>query len=213
MGDKNFKNDFFGDDFEEKKGRKSRFLRRYPEQRFLSHIKIPIEYTVIIAIGVLVLVIIAYAVGVEKGKRYIDKKPEKVAEKELSTVEIEEKTDIAYLQQESVESKQGEKGVSEPEKAVITESAVLPLVKSDSEEIAPDPDGYGYIIQLASFKKKASAKEEVRKLKNRGIEGDLAKKGNWYQVYAEGYRTKEEAQKDLRELLPDYKDCFIRKVK
>ena len=60
MVDNNYQQDFFGSDHRQKKGKRPGLLNGYSKQRFLPYMKIPIEYTVMIAIGVLVLMIIIY---------------------------------------------------------------------------------------------------------------------------------------------------------
>ena len=70
-----------------------------------------------------------------------------------------------------------------------------------------------YVVQLASFKNEDSANREVRKLNRRGVEASVARKGEWYQVFATGYDTIDEATKAKRDLGEYYVDCYIRRVK
>ena len=67
--EKNFRHDFFDDKISERKSRKPAFLSKYSKHRLLPHLKIPMEHVIIIAIGILILLSIVYAIGVERGKR------------------------------------------------------------------------------------------------------------------------------------------------
>ena len=68
--DSKFQGDFFKEETGRVKPKKMGFLAKYSERRALPQIRIPIEYTVLYAIGILVLIILAYAVGIERGKKF-----------------------------------------------------------------------------------------------------------------------------------------------
>jgi len=59
---------FHSHQFEKKKPGKFPVLDKYKEHRFLPHVKISVENLVIISIGILIAVIVAFAIGVERGK-------------------------------------------------------------------------------------------------------------------------------------------------
>lgn len=202
MEDNSYQNDLFGEDSYEKKARKTSFFNKYAPQRFLPHIKIPIEYTIIVLILVLILVIVAYAVGVEAGKRSLD--PSLVEEKVLYEVKLEQL-------KKDMDAREVQREAEEP---IIEEQAPLvreiPLEISE-EEINTSQDG-GYVIQLASFKKELSAREELNKLRDKGVSAFISESGDWYMVRAGSYPTIEKAR-EVRELLEEYyTDCYIRKV-
>jgi hypothetical protein len=46
-----------------------------------------------------------------------------------------------------------------------------------------------------------------------GFDVSFERKGSWYQVYAGGYGSMEEARKAKKELAKYYKDCYIRRTK
>lgn len=192
MADDSFQNDFFGNQVREKKSRKSRLLDEYSKQRFLPHIRIPVEFIVIIAIGTLVLLIISYAVGIERGKRLSDIKYEKEQVEELVPIE--------------------RRVVDKEVRGSMTKSSGILETIENPKDISPSRKS-GYIIQLASFKNEGSARAEIKKLKKKGVKGRLTKSGEWYLVYATGYRKISDAKKARQELIADYEDCYIRKVK
>lgn len=71
---------------------------------------------------------------------------------------------------------------------------------------------YNYVIQLASFKKKESAEEELARLNNGGYKADIKKSGDYYQIYIGGFAKERNAQISLKKLKERYKDCYIKKV-
>jgi len=209
MADDSFQNDFFGNQVREKKSRKSRLLDKYSKQRFLPHVRIPVEFIVIIAIGALVLLIISYAVGIERGKKLSGIKYEK--EQVETLVPIERKVVDKEVRGSTTKSSGISETIEIPEERKVKEKAVRSK-KEEAKDISPFKKS-GYIIQLASFKNEGSARAEINKLKKKGVKGRLTKSGEWYLVYATGYRTISDAKKARQELIADYEDCYIRKVK
>lgn len=197
----NFQSDFFEDRFYGKKGKKPHLLERYSKQRFLPYIKIPIEYTVISAIALLVLVIISYAVGVERGKSFSGVRP----------VEVQEITPFA--DEQTTRETADEDLPEEMPSPEIAEKPAEEKVKEEAEKEVTVSAEAGYVVQLASFRNERSARDEVNKLKRKGVEARMEKRGEWYQVYAAGYRTIQEAKRAKVELAADYKDCYIRQLK
>ncbi|MEA3489320.1 MAG: SPOR domain-containing protein [Candidatus Omnitrophota bacterium] len=215
MFENNFQNDLFEGRFHEKKAVKPRILSRYSKQRFLPHIRVPIEYTVIGAILVLIFVIIAYAVGVERGKRLPVERTMRASGEMLLASDQEEIPEAVYPEvlEGDLAGIHGEPGADEE---FLEEAGELSVTEKSPEAEEKEVSGIGgaaYIVQLASFRNKRSAEREVKGLKRKGVKSGMAKKGDWYQVYAEGYCTVEEAIKAKEELNEDYADCYIRKVK
>ena len=88
--DNDYQNDFFAEQVSIKKARKPhQIMQRYSQRRLLSHIRVPVEYIVIIAIITLVLIIIAYAIGVERGKNIQSMRLPESVPREMLQVEDE----------------------------------------------------------------------------------------------------------------------------
>jgi hypothetical protein len=212
MTQENFQDDFFGNQVSGKAGGRPRILSKYSKQRFLPHVRVPIEYTIIGAIGVLVLVIIAYAVGVEKGKRVSGETFASSPGRIQAAAETDEELDMSF----SGTVEEEWPVPAETEEADLRESAEdsagRDVETAAGEEEAPGSGAAPYIIQLASFKNRSSAEREIKELEQKGYEARSSKKGLWYQVYASGYRTIDEAKRAQRRLSEDYQDCYIRKV-
>ena len=179
--DNKFQHDFFGDHNREGDPRKLGFLSKYSKHRLLPHLRVPIEYVVVAGIVMLVLVIIAYAIGVERGKR----------------VQLGKGQDRAVTKTQVVVNKD-----------VTVKPSVRPVVKSPAKVSVSN-----YMVQLASFRDLKMAKQEAEKLRKKGYSVSYKKSGTWYQIYAEGYRSMDDAEKAKKELAKYYKDCYIRKVK
>ncbi len=212
MSEGNFKKDFFDDTSNRDKSWKTSFIGEYIERRSVPHIRIPIEYTVVTAIAVLVMIIISYSVGVERGKRIPRMlKAERINYQVIVTeVDAEDRTtDEVLLEEVKTEGIKYETNIDE--KPVSNVTASVPKVKSTEEKPLSEGD-FKYVIQLASFKDKQLARAETKKLRNKKIEALFSKKGSWHSVYA-GYQTRREALRALRKLEDEYSDCFIRKVK
>jgi cell division septation protein DedD len=208
MTETDFQRDLFEGEYYEKKARKPVLLRRYSEQRFLPQIKVPVEYAVIIAIGLLVLIIISHALGVERGRRLAKAAPAPL----VTEVPVPATVESAGVAREAAEEKPAEPLRTERKEDVRAD-------KKEEEKAAPaiteTPADAGsvYVIQLASFKNLYAAEREAEKIRDKGIRAELSKSGEWYQVFASGFRTIDEARDAKRKLSADYKDCFIRRVK
>lgn len=212
MIDSDFQKDLFGEQVCEEKARKPRLLFRYAERRFLPYIKIPIEYSVIIVIGILVLTVIAYAVGVEKGRNTAGAKIGMETTIEPTENAIKDETEGPPVS--TIDNELVYKSLEEDTSEVLRENekindAFSVLLEGETEKQVRQL----YTIQLASFKKEDLANKELQKLKKKNITADVTKKGEWYQVYTAGYKTIEEANKAKEELLKEYKDCYIRRIK
>ncbi|MFH1504722.1 MAG: SPOR domain-containing protein [Candidatus Omnitrophota bacterium] len=155
------------------------------------------QYKVILSLdkfilaGVLILIflILSFSLGVEKGKKIVfrsnieqEKKTEKEPIKENSAV-------IAEKQLES--SEQGEQ-------------------LKDKAEIKEDK--LKYRVQVASFQKENSAREEAEKLREKGHQALIVKRGKYTVVYVGEFDTKKEAINKLNTLKERYKDCILRKL-
>ncbi|NQT33153.1 MAG: SPOR domain-containing protein [Candidatus Omnitrophica bacterium] len=218
MKNSEFKNDFFVGEIDAKKSRGLRLSERYDKQRFLPQIKMPVEYVVIITIAVIILMTISYAVGVERGKRV---KAEGIFEAGAAEGRAKESSKERVI----IEAGFTETGSeSSLEELVVTETtAIQEEVTPEQEKIIPQTDPEekpapsfakgNYIIQLATFKHRDPAEDEARKLEEKGIQAQITEAGDWYQVYAVGYKTISEAKKAKKELVEKYGDCYIRKVK
>ncbi len=202
--------DFFEEQLPEQKGRKPLFFGKYSDQRYLPQLRIPIEYAAVIAIGMLVAVIVAYAIGVERGKKMTLDTETRLLSRSAIGGDTKPLLDVEMVE------KQAEQLMKESEK-IETDIAVPAKQAKDTAGAAPAAaapltDGTIYMLQLASTKNEIYANEEVKKLKGKGYNAVVSRKGDWFKIYVP-YNTMEEADKAKKKLAVDYKDCLIVKSK
>jgi len=215
MNENSFKKDLFDDQVYESKARKLGLLSKYSKQRILSYISVPVEYIVIVSITALILMIISYAIGVERGKNIAGKMDENVVGIAKITLQTNSSENFSNeINFDSGKEKQkADVGFPEEENYVsedVPEEEIRNVLELEEEDILPEVSSY--TVQLASFKNKEAAISETYKLKDKGINAEYVRKGDWYQVYAEGFLTIEEARVAQQMLAQYYKDCFIRKM-
>lgn len=215
MVDSGFHNDLFDGQFSDRKRKKPELLARISQQRVLPQVKVPVEYTVIMAIGVLVLVIVAYAVGVERGKRMVAVVPHVQAEvfEVYEDGGVEENNDVTYpvIKEEDIVV---ERDVTEVFESKGDDAADV-VGRSEEAEVSEgmSSEGPEYQILLASVRSEEDAIREKDKLTEKGFDPDFVKIGEWYQVYAAGYRTRKAAEEAKKKLADEYSTCFIKRVR
>jgi len=205
-----FQNDLFGSKIGQTKPNGGVF----PDKRLLPYVKIPVEHTVILSIVVLVLIIVAFAFGVERGKKIGDEVAAIERGEDISvTVEKELASEDLSLIENVKEAMPSATAVDAATTAKEEKSPVIATDETQIETLKP-AQGSLYTVQLASFKDSKSAQGAVDKLTKKGIRNvEFTKRGGWYQVYATGYNTSGEAKKAQGLFSADYKDCFVRKMK
>lgn len=69
--------------------------------------------------------------------------------------------------------------------------------------------GKPYTIQLVTYRKKEYADTEVNAVRKMGFASFMLQKGDYFQVYAGQYGSRDEAKKDLALFQSKYKDSFL----
>ncbi len=150
------------------------------------------EKTIMTVIGIVIIGIIAFSAGVERGKRL------SVAVRARETPPVP---------------------VSEVKKTVVTVPA--PLVAAPREAVkqpqksAPPLkflEKQGYVIQLASFKNRSLADKEAKELKKLGFSPVILPKGNYSILCVGNIGDKQAATTLLSQLRKRYTDCYIRRL-
>ena len=171
----------------------------------LKRISLTYEVFFSLIIAFLLALIIAYTVGVERGKTLALKnmgmseaKP-RIKKIKMSPVEVDTKQKIS-----SLEAAQG----APPAKPATVSKASSPVA---AQETAPQG---GYYIQAASFRDKASAQEALQKLASTlHAPGYLGSGNNYYALFVGPCKTSDEAGNMLVKVKKYYKDAFIKKIK
>jgi hypothetical protein len=175
--DKEDQVEFFGDlSGMAKKPKKKRFI--------LGKIALTLSYEnlMILVIGLIMLFIVCYSLGVERGKQLT----------EIST---------GIIENEQIKIEEAPK--SETSQPVQKR----PRIKVAQTQVKARPPAY---IQVATFRTDKYAKKEMRRLKNRGYQSFLVLRGGYREVCVGGYDDKAQAKEALKELKKMYADCFLR---
>lgn len=155
------------------------------------------ENLIFFAIGLIMLLIVSYSWGVERGKKLAQLIPLYPDGHKRA----QESEDIQAARQEQVQKTRTRKSPeSEPAKRKI--KTKLAQAKNVAK-ILP-------YIQIASFRTDKYARREIDQLKNRGYQPFLAQWGKYRVVCVGGYKNKDEATMALKQLKKVYADCILR---
>jgi cell division septation protein DedD len=174
---------------------------------FFCRLTLSTESVVILAIAIIILMVVSFSLGIEKGRRLVKgaaaKRPALAAEpvaRGLAAV--------------------APAAAAEPEPApAAAPVAEAPPARPDAEAPAPasetgpkkDVDNF-YTVQVASFRTEKYAREEAMKLKGQGYDTLVVEKGKHSIVCVGKYSVEEEAKVASRQLRKTYKDCLIRRM-
>lgn len=177
---------------------------------------IPVDTTVFFAVILILLFIIAFSWGVERG-RALSIRDFAASQKSLASPkllaalpdtdrldqELSQNPDLVELNPQSETKKR------KPEvEADFKETE--PLRKIDQPESSPVTSGYR--IQVASFRTERSAREEASRLENTGLPVVIEQSGNYSVVYVGNFPSEAKAKTVLDELKTTYHDCILRKL-
>lgn len=141
-----------------------------------------------IAIFSVLLVVLSFSLGVEKGRRNLPK---------------------VSISSQPV-------NLLPAEKKVISKTVVAPQIKKDlaiisqSEKVLSPVKNY--TVQVATFKQQASVQLESAKLKKLGYEIWVRPSGEYSQLCVGRFASKEEAEAFRKKLEKKYSDCLIRRI-
>ncbi|KJJ83948.1 Sporulation/cell division region, bacteria domain protein [Candidatus Omnitrophus magneticus] len=200
-------------------------VKKYSDQRFLPYIRIPIEYAVISGVIFLVLAVIIYAIGVERGKIVSQKNENafvtgiKLSNNNFKTLPGQvnfSESDILpdniklFLEKENVGS-----SVSNTVTSNVQEKEASKTIKT---QVKPDvnvaiikdvPSKGAYVLQLVSTKIESKAKDELESIVKKYKTAKMVKKGVWYQIIIEGFNTEKEVETVKQFFRKKYPDCYI----
>jgi len=166
--------------------------RRYPKNVFQRKTKRTVtllyEHLAFIAIGTIVFSLIAFSLGVERGKS--------IGMRRAS---------LAIKEREDIDKPKLAKVLKPAEEIIIEEESVLPQ-KHEREPVS------GYTVQVASYTSEGFAKRRVDKLQSEGYEAFTLQKGSYYIMCIGNFRDKESAVSEMKKLRKLYSDCLVRKM-
>lgn len=201
MDSKGYQQELF-EEFEEPT-RRPRFLRKkkFP-QKFFS-LRLSQEKLVFLTIGLVVLLLVSFSLGVERGKR-------------LSRIPQEAKSPHPKLA-----ARIQEPGLSKDEN--LKESARNPQTKIGAEgqqqalatpekETLPPKAIRSYAVQVATYKREELAQRELKRLELEGYNSFVGRRGRYFEVCVGPYSNKADAEASLKALRKRYQDCLLRRM-
>lgn len=154
---------------------------------------VPVDTAVLLIVVIILLFVIAFSWGMERGRRLTLG----ALAKEAGSQKENTKTEAPKTQKirETEEKKEEENSKD------LEEKRSNPTTKTTDRL---------YRIQVASFYKLSSANQEAKELKDKGYSVKIGKKGKYSVVYVGNFNNKKEAEKNLKKLKKTYQDCMLR---
>ncbi|MCK5306240.1 MAG: SPOR domain-containing protein [Candidatus Omnitrophica bacterium] len=166
-------------------------------------ISISREKLVSLIIAVILLYVVIFSLGVEKGKRMslpAAGKTDKLAvtaETEAVKKENSRKATIGLEEERQIESKAVEEKQGEQMAAGAIEDKKPPAYKT-------------YSLQLAAYAQLSRAEKEAEKLKKRGYTAFIDSNNKYHIVFVGNYKDKVKARKLRKKLSEEYKGCYVK---
>ncbi len=181
------------------------------------------EQLIFAFIGLIILLVTCFSLGVERGKRIVAGKQwrpeeEAVAEKGVIT---EEKMQVALVKEKTQALVEPQAPVK-PQRPVKLQSPVEPqapvkLQRPVKDNKVPEKITVAqkktlpFAVQVAAYTGNNQAEKEKRLLESKGYGVEIAKSGKYFVIYVVGFADRKEAGIALEKLRERYKDCFVRK--
>lgn len=187
-------------EFETEKTKKPGYLfRRDIELGKKITLNLSYENLLLFAIVFIMLLVVFFSLGVEKGKRVA-----------VTHVKVEAYSRLHGLaEEERLADAEGK--VTAP---VIDKSDVPKVAKTieTAEEKEGDVSAKKYTVQVIAFKNAENAEKEMRRLKNEGYEAFIIPSKEWLQVCVGRYGNMEQSKADFEVLKKRYPSCYFRKI-
>ncbi|MCP4649948.1 MAG: SPOR domain-containing protein [PVC group bacterium] len=172
----------------DKRNKRKSFKKNVFSINYKSAISVSIDSLIVIIISLLMVNLLCFVIGIERGKHII-----KVSNDKIRTTTRAKAKPIAPK--------------------VVTSPVVAPKVAVKKVEPSKKKNNNGYTIQLVTYNNNGIAEKEVTRLKANGVNGFVLKKGDYYVVYGGVFNTEKTAKKKLNSFKKRYKDCFVRFLK
>lgn len=176
-------------------------------------IVIPLDTFILSSVVILLLFVLAFSLGVEKGRKILLANDEVAV---LSEKELQQGNTANAGQDKVVALKEQKLIVAQPVKKVQAQQQI-PVVKQPqvvekkADIVQPLVTKDAYYIQVASYNKDSFAQDEAKKLKEKGFPAYTSKKGSFVVLYVGNFKTLADAQKTMGLLKKNYKDCVLRR--
>lgn len=158
------------------------------------------ENFVLFFIVIIMLLVVFFSLGVEKGKR--------VALRGIEAEAYSRAPELIKIE-ESLEKKRTEvadDAIDKNDESLVTETGEIIEKKEGDVFLKP------YTIQVVAFKNEENAEKEMQRLKNEGYEVFILPSKGWFQVCIGRYTNRGESKEDFDILKNRYPSCYFRKI-
>ncbi|MFA5143124.1 MAG: hypothetical protein WC522_02985 [Candidatus Omnitrophota bacterium] len=206
MEDEKYQKELF--EFEKPKRFFPKLSDFFPKADFERNVvlTITLDRAVFIAIGIIMVMVAVYALGVEKGKQRL----EETAQKTVTVEPGKEGLNLpAPVQAQAVMRIAAPSAVPRP----IASPAQPAVKRPPPAAIRPISTAAGpYTIVAVTFVQKDLAVQEMNKLKGQGLDTALIQSGRYFLVCVGAYsdKTGPQSQKDLKKMRRLYKDAYLK---
>ena len=181
---------------------KTDFLDRY-------RVTLKLDQALVGAIAMLVLYVLVFSFGVEKGKRYAaeELKAERAKREHL----VQEFRDKIFI---SAEPEPASGTATGPESGGSVKTAPASAPAEIFSAKGEFPQGK-YTIQLVTFTSDRIAQDKIKKLSGKGLQGFVIPSGKFKQVCVAAFESRQKASQVLGQLKSEGlapKDAFIRDI-
>jgi cell division septation protein DedD len=184
---------------------------------------LPLDTLILLSIVVVLLFILSFSLGVEKGRKIVYLN----TEEQSRVFDSQSKGTSADT---AIEPLRPSPAVESASKTAVV-SVSPPVIKKDVETVQkrnpviipqpvkvviPTKDATAiskrYRIQVASYRENEKALREAKKLEKKGYPVFVSQKGEFVAVFVGEFNNKQEAQKNERLLKETYADCLLRSL-
>ena len=178
-------------------------------QRFLV-LRIGYEDVVLAAIGGLMVVVLGFCLGVERGRsiafaRASSDTREAVPAVRSAPIEVPASVLAPALPIPPRIS------TDSPTRPAALRTKVAAASGGRTTALA-GPEAGRYVVQVASFADREAAETARTRLAGKGFRASVVTKGRYYVLFAGGFATYAQATESANRLRGAYRDCFIRKL-
>ncbi len=168
--------------------------------RFL-HLKVAYEDIVFGLLGLMLVVLASFCLGIERGKQLDDK----------SSAQVSLFRPLAARPAVSEPAADLSEGIIAAADVQMRRPAPVIPAPAVAQAPAARQSGRGiYAIQLASYAGNQSAQSEVQRLQRKGVQALVVKQSKYFELRAVGFESRIDAEKALLMLKKIYRDAFIK---
>ena len=166
------------------------------------------EKLVFVSIGIIMLLVVFFALGVERGKAV-----SAISAKQKIVTAVQPATQPHTAAVVPVKQALRVNAANAATGAAPTDKALPPVAKKPqvtAQPQAPDNKGKPYTIVAAAFSKEVFAVAEVSRLKAGGIEAFVYHSEPYYLTCVGAFTSKDTAQKTLSKVRQTHRDAYVR---